>query len=84
MQKVYHRVDNIAGNVITVRAPGVKYRELAEVSSRTGTSLAHAPIVAMPVIIKISAMISCFIYFLCEGPGAREEVSLTPSRKPRL
>ncbi len=41
MQKVYHRVDNIAGNVITIRAGGVKYRELAMVSSRAGTSLAQ-------------------------------------------
>lgn len=41
MQKVYHRVDSIAGNVITIRADGVKYRELAEVQSRAGTSLAQ-------------------------------------------
>lgn len=41
MQKVYHRVDNIAGNVISIRAEGVKYRELAEVSSRAGVSLAQ-------------------------------------------
>jgi len=41
MNKLYHRVDNISGNVITLRAPGVKYRELAEVTSRTGTSLAQ-------------------------------------------
>jgi len=41
MHKVYHRVEHIAGNVINVRAEGVRYRELAEVSSRTGTSLAQ-------------------------------------------
>ena len=41
MHKVYHRVDNIAGSVITVKADGVKYRELADVTSRTGTSLAQ-------------------------------------------
>ncbi len=41
MNKLYHKVDNIAGNVITLRAPGIKYRELAEVTSRTGTSLAQ-------------------------------------------
>ncbi len=41
MNKLYHKVDNIAGNVITLRAPGVKYRELAEVTSRPGTSLAQ-------------------------------------------
>ncbi|MFO7870985.1 MAG: V-type ATP synthase subunit B [Kiritimatiellia bacterium] len=41
MQKVYHQIDNIAGNVINLRAPAVKYRELAEVTSRSGTSLAQ-------------------------------------------
>ena len=41
MRKVYHRVDTIAGNVMTVKATGVTYRELAEVSSRRGTSLAQ-------------------------------------------
>ncbi|MCE9612971.1 MAG: V-type ATP synthase subunit B [Lentisphaerae bacterium] len=41
MQKVYHRVESIAGNVITIRATGVTYRELAEVESRAGTSLAQ-------------------------------------------
>jgi len=39
--RVYHRVHNITGNVITVRAPGVRYRELAEVASRRGSSLAQ-------------------------------------------
>jgi V/A-type H+-transporting ATPase subunit B len=41
MHKVYHRVDNIAGNVINLRAEGIKYRELAQVTSRSGTSLAQ-------------------------------------------
>ncbi len=41
MHKLYHRVEKIAGNVITLRAEGVKYKELAEVTSRTGTSLAQ-------------------------------------------
>ena len=41
MRKVYHRVERIAGNVISIRARGVKYRELAEVSSRRGTSIAQ-------------------------------------------
>ncbi len=41
MHKLYHRVDKIAGSVITLQAEGVKYRELAEVTSRTGTSLAQ-------------------------------------------
>ncbi len=41
MHKLYHRVEKIAGNVITLHAEGVKYKELAEVTSRTGTSLAQ-------------------------------------------
>lgn len=41
MHRVYHRVEAITGNVITVRATGVRYRELAEVASRRGTSLAQ-------------------------------------------
>ena len=41
MHKVYHRVENIVGNVINIRADGVRYGELAEVTSRNGTSLAQ-------------------------------------------
>ena len=41
MYKVYHTLDNLSGSVITLRAEGVQYRELAEVTSRTGTSLAQ-------------------------------------------
>ena len=41
MHKVYHGIERIAGNVITVQATGVGYRELAQVSSRQGTSLAQ-------------------------------------------
>ena len=41
MHKVYNRVERIAGSVITVSATGVAYRELAEVASRQGVSLAQ-------------------------------------------
>lgn len=41
MNKVYHRIDNCSGSVINLRAQGVKYNELAEVSSRGRTSLAQ-------------------------------------------
>lgn len=41
MYRVYHRIERIAGNVITVQATGVGYRELAQVTSRRGTSLAQ-------------------------------------------
>lgn len=41
MQKVYTQIVQIAGDVITVEAQGVGYRELAEVKSSHGTSLAQ-------------------------------------------
>ncbi len=41
MNKVYHRIEKIAGNVITIKADLVKYGELAVVSSGFGTSLAN-------------------------------------------
>ncbi len=41
MQKVYTRIESISGNVITVRADGVKNGDLAMVSSRQGSSLAN-------------------------------------------
>lgn len=41
MHKVYHRVDRVIGSVIHVRARDVRYRELAEVHSRTVSSLAQ-------------------------------------------
>ena len=41
MHKVYHGIERIAGNVITVQATGVGYRELAQVTSRQGLSLIH-------------------------------------------
>ena len=41
MHKLYHQIDNISGSVVTLRAEGVKNKELAEIDSRTGTSLAQ-------------------------------------------
>ncbi|NLF15911.1 MAG: V-type ATP synthase subunit B [Lentisphaerae bacterium] len=41
MRKLYNRILQIAGNVITVEADGVAYGELAEVRSGRGTSLAQ-------------------------------------------
>ena len=41
MRKVYQKIEQIAGNVIVVKAEGVGYRELAEVKSPFGTSLAQ-------------------------------------------
>lgn len=41
MNKVYSKIESIAGSVITVRADGVKYNELAEITTRFGKSLAE-------------------------------------------
>lgn len=41
MRKVYSRIESIAGNVISVRAEGVRYKDLAVVESKHGSSLAE-------------------------------------------
>ncbi len=41
MHKVYHKVEEIAGSVIVVKAEGVKYKDLAQVTSSLGVSLAQ-------------------------------------------
>ncbi len=41
MRKVYHKIIQIAGNVITVEADNVAYNDLAEVTSSRGVSLAQ-------------------------------------------
>ncbi len=41
MNKVYSKIDSIVGNVITVKANGAKYGDLAEISTTFGKSLAE-------------------------------------------
>ncbi|HPR83709.1 MAG TPA: V-type ATP synthase subunit B, partial [Pontiellaceae bacterium] len=41
MHKVYHRIEQIAGNVIVVSAEEIRYGELAQVTSDMGVSLAQ-------------------------------------------
>ncbi len=41
MRKIYSKIDSIAGNVITVSADGIRYGDLAVVSSMYGDSLAN-------------------------------------------
>ncbi|HPJ96037.1 MAG TPA: V-type ATP synthase subunit B [Syntrophales bacterium] len=41
MHKVYSKIESISGNVITVSADGIKYEDLAEVTSGHGKSLAQ-------------------------------------------
>ncbi len=41
MNKVFNKIESITGNVITVRAQGVRYHELAQINTRFGKSLAE-------------------------------------------
>ncbi len=41
MNKVFNRIESITGNVITVKADGVRYNELAQINTRFGKSLAQ-------------------------------------------
>ena len=41
MNKVFNRIESITGNVITVKAQGVRYNELAQINTRFGKSLAQ-------------------------------------------
>ncbi|MBQ2904187.1 MAG: V-type ATP synthase subunit B [Clostridia bacterium] len=41
MNKVFNKIESITGNVITVRAEGVRYNELAQINTRFGKSLAE-------------------------------------------
>ena len=41
MRKVYNKISQISGNVITVSASGVGYEELAEITTKRGKSLAQ-------------------------------------------
>ncbi|MBT7302141.1 MAG: V-type ATP synthase subunit B, partial [Victivallales bacterium] len=41
MRKLYHKIIQISGNVITVEADNIAYNSLAEVTSSRGTSLAQ-------------------------------------------
>ncbi len=41
MNKVFNKIESIVGNVITVKATGVRYNELAEINTRFGKSLAE-------------------------------------------
>ncbi len=41
MNKVFNRIESVTGSVITVKARDVRYNELAQISTRFGTSLAQ-------------------------------------------
>lgn len=50
MNKVYSRIESITGSVITVKAEGVHYGELAEIETRFGTSLAEVNMINGDVV----------------------------------
>jgi V/A-type H+-transporting ATPase subunit B len=67
MTKVYNRIENIAGNVITVRASGIQYEELAEIKTRFGVSLAQ--------VIKIDGeLVSLQVFAGGRGIANNDEV----------
>ncbi|MCF7832160.1 MAG: V-type ATP synthase subunit B [Candidatus Marinimicrobia bacterium] len=67
MRKVYNKILSIVGNVISVRAEGVSNEELAEVSTRRGTSLAK--------VIKIdNDLVSLQVFAGSRGISTDDEV----------
>ncbi len=70
MRKVYSRIESIVGNVISVRAEGVKYGELAVVSTRYGDSLAE-------VIRLKNDEVSLQVYAGGRGISTGDEVRFT-------
>jgi V/A-type H+-transporting ATPase subunit B len=67
MRKVYHKIIQISGNVITVEAENVSYNELAEVSNSRGVSLAQ-------VIRLDGKKVSLQIFAGCRGVGTGDQV----------
>ncbi len=70
MRKVYSRIESIVGNVISVRAEGVQYGELAVVSTRYGDSLAE-------VIRLKNDEVSLQVYAGGRGISTGDEVRFT-------
>mgnify|MGYP001059415692 CR=1 FL=1 len=67
MKKVYNKILSIVGNVISVRAEGISNEELAEVSTRRGTSLAK--------VIKIdNDLVSLQVFAGSRGVSTDDEV----------
>ena len=67
MSKVYNRIESIAGSVITVKASGIQYNELAVINTRFGKSLAQ--------VIKIeNDVISLQVFAGGRGVSTGDEV----------
>jgi len=67
MQKVYNKILSVAGNVISVRASGVAYEELAQVRTSRGASLAQ--------VIKLEGdLVSLQVFAGSKGISTSDEV----------
>ncbi len=67
MQKIYSRILSISGNVITVKARGVAYEELAEIKASRGKSLAQ--------VIKLDGdIVSLQVFAGSQGVSTNNEV----------
>ena len=67
MSKVYNKIESIAGSVITVKAVGIQYNELAVINTRFGKSLAQ--------VIKIeNDLISLQVFAGGRGVSTGDEV----------
>ncbi len=67
MRKVYNKISQIVGNVITVKAEGVAYEELAEITTRREKSLAQ--------VIKLEGdMVSLQVFAGSRGVSIHDEV----------
>ena len=67
MRKIYNRIIQISGNVITVKASGIAYEELAEITTRRFKSLAQ--------VIRIEGeMVSLQVFAGSRGISINDEV----------
>lgn len=67
MEKVYNKILSISGNVITVKAKGIMYEELAEIFTSRGKSLAQ--------VIKLDAdIVSLQVFAGSRGISTNDEI----------
>ena len=67
MNKVYNKILSIAGNVVTVKAEGIAYEDLAEIKTSRGVSLAQ--------VIKIDKdIVSLQVFAGSKGVSTDDEI----------
>jgi V/A-type H+-transporting ATPase subunit B len=67
MRKVYNKILNISGNVITVKAKDIAYEELAEITTQRGKSLAQ--------VIKLEGdLVSLQVFAGSRGVSINDEI----------